>query len=153
MSCQIIPLNLVMLCWSCWSRMWYRGWWSGKKSLTIILKSRGMCFKSPLPIKTTNRKRPRKPQRNKQKPLKNNQPNSCFITYEELPHLRTWGRRFCLPLGMLSPEPSTELCVRRWSAWYGSWPHLSGNCYRWFNSLAARTPSKHHLRVWGPHLD
>lgn len=39
------------------------------------------------------------------------------------------------------------------AAQYGSWPHLSGNCYRWFNSLADRTPSKHHPRVWGPQLD
>lgn len=148
MSCQIIPLNPLMLCWS-WSRMCYHGWWSGKKSTTKILKSRAMCFKSPLPIKTTARQNHANL---KQKPHKSpNQPGALLFPKSS----PVWvpGAPFLPCLGMLAVEPSTELRAGRWSAWYGSWPHLSGNCYRWFDSLAARTPSKHHPRVWGPHLD
>lgn len=77
----------------------------------------------------------------------------CCITYKELPHLRTWWQHF-LPF----PQNAVTGALRRAvsedaAARYGSWPHLSGNCYRWFNSLADRTPSKHHPRVRGPHLD
>lgn len=79
MRCQIIPLNPLMLCWSCWSRMWYHGWLKWERSLTIILKSRGMCFKIPLAIKTTNRKNHQTSK--KQKKASQKQPSKQLLYY------------------------------------------------------------------------
>lgn len=135
LSCHVFPSHPPILCWG-W--IWYCGWWMGKKDSQYFW-SQKECVRKAL--------WPKKPQTNKQ--------TNKLLYY--LQRATTFEYR----LAVFSVLPS-ERCL--WSppeipvsedavAQYRSWLHLSGNCYRWFNSLADKTRSKHHPRVQGPYLD
>lgn len=129
---------------------WLMKW---EKSITIILKSRGMCFERPSAIKSKQTK-PRKPQRNEQKPHKNNQPTNQLLYYlRRAPTFEYLGAPFVpSPRNAVTGALHRALCQKMECP---VWELATSvrKLLQMVQLISCQTPSKHHPRVWGPHLD